>query len=85
MGRGPPQPDKKKDGAVHLTLLDPDTQEPEVAGNIAREAESGGTDAIMVGGSTGATGVVVEETVKAIKAACSLPVILFPANPGGSV
>ena len=73
----------KKDGAVHLTLLDPDTQEPEVAGNIAREAESGGTDAIMVGGSTGATGVVVEETVKAIKAACSLPVILFPANPGG--
>ena len=73
----------KKDGAVHLTLLDPDTQEPEAAGNIAREAESGGTDAIMVGGSTGATGVVVEETVKAIKAACSLPVILFPANPGG--
>ena len=73
----------KKDGAVHLTLLDPDTQEPEVAGNIAREAESGGTDAIMVGGSTGATGVIVEETVKAIKAACSLPVILFPANPGG--
>ena len=73
----------KKDGAVHLTLLDPDTQEPEVAGNIAKEAESGGTDAIMVGGSTGATGVVVEETVKAIKAACSLPVILFPANPGG--
>jgi len=73
----------KKDGAVHLTLLDPDTQEPEVAGKIAREAESGGTDAIMVGGSTGATGVVVEETVKAIKAACSLPVILFPANPGG--
>jgi len=72
-----------KDGAVHLTLLDPDTQRPEVAGNMAREAESGGTDAIMVGGSTGATGVVVEETVKAIKAACSLPVILFPASPGG--
>ena len=73
----------KKDGAVHLTLLDPDSQQPEVAGNMAKEAEAGGTDAIMVGGSTGATGVVVEETVKAIKAACSLPVILFPANPGG--
>ncbi|GFO96872.1 geranylgeranylglyceryl phosphate synthase [groundwater metagenome] len=73
----------EKDGAVHLTLLDPDSQQPEVAGNMAREAELGGTDAIMVGGSTGATGLVVEETVKAIKAACSLPVILFPANPGG--
>jgi len=37
----------------------------------------------MVGGSTGATGYVVEETVKAIKSACSLPVILFPANAAG--
>ncbi|MBU4339379.1 MAG: geranylgeranylglyceryl/heptaprenylglyceryl phosphate synthase [Euryarchaeota archaeon] len=73
----------EKDGAVHLTLLDPDSQQPEVAGNMAREAELGGTDAIMVGGSTGATGLVVDETIKSIKAACSLPVILFPANPGG--
>ncbi len=71
----------EKDGAVHLTLLDPDSQQPDVAGNMAREAELGGTDAIMVGGSTGATGRVVDETVKAIKAACSLPNILFPANP----
>lgn len=73
----------EKDGAVHLTLLDPDSQQPEVAGNMAQEAELGGTDAIMVGGSTGATGLVVDETIKAIKEACSLPVILFPANPGG--
>ncbi len=73
----------QKKGAVHLTLIDPDSQAPEVAGHIAREAEGGGTDAIMVGGSTGATGATVEQTVKAIKAACSLPVILFPANAGG--
>jgi len=73
----------EKEGAVHLTLIDPDSQLPEVAGKIAAQAASGGTDAIMVGGSTGATGVTVEETVKAIKAACSLPVILFPANAAG--
>lgn len=73
----------EKEGAVHLTLLDPDSQEPGIAATIAREAESGGTDAIMVGGSTGATGATVEETVKAIKSACSLPVILFPGNAGG--
>ncbi len=73
----------EKEGAVHLTLIDPDSQPPEVAGKIAAQAASGGTDAIMVGGSTGATGVTVEETVKAIKAACSLPVILFPANAAG--
>ncbi len=73
----------ENEGAVHLTLIDPDSQSPEVAGKIAAQAASGGTDAIMVGGSTGATGVTVEETVKAIKAACSLPVILFPANAAG--
>ena len=71
------------EGAVHLTLIDPDSQPPAIAGKIAAQAASGGTDAIMVGGSTGATGVTVEETVKAIKAASSLPVILFPANAAG--
>jgi len=70
-------------GAVHLTLIDPDSQPPEVAGKIAHEAYLGGTDAIMVGGSTGATGAAVEQTVRAIKSACDLPVILFPANAGG--
>jgi len=73
----------EKEGAVHLTLIDPDSQLPKVAGKIAREAFLGGTDAIMVGGSTGATGVTVEQTVQAIKSACDLPVILFPANAGG--
>lgn len=72
----------EKEGAVHLTLIDPDSQSPGVAGKIAKEASLGGTDAIMVGGSTGATGATVEHTVRAIKKACRLPVILFPANAG---
>ena len=73
----------EKEGAVHLTLLDPDSQSPELAGKIAKEAYLGGTDAIMVGGSTGATGTTVEQTVQAIKSVCDLPVILFPGNAGG--
>lgn len=73
----------EKEGAVHLTLLDPDSQLPEVAGKMAKEAFLGGTDAIMIGGSTGATGTTVEQTVQAVKSACDLPVILFPANAGG--
>ncbi|MCZ7385456.1 MAG: geranylgeranylglyceryl/heptaprenylglyceryl phosphate synthase [Candidatus Methanoperedens sp.] len=73
----------EKEGAVHLTLIDPDSQLPEEAGKIAREAFLGGTDAIMVGGSMGATGATVEQTVQAIKSACDLPVILFPANAAG--
>ncbi len=72
----------EKEGAVHLTLIDPDSQHPEVARKIAQEAACGGTDAIMVGGSTGTTGVTVEQTVHAIKSNCNLPVILFPANAG---
>jgi len=75
----------EKEGAVHLTLLDPDTQAPEVAGKMAQEAFFGGTDAIMVGGSMGATGATVEQTVQAIKSVCDLPVILFPANAAGLV
>jgi len=73
----------EKEGAVHLTLIDPDSQLPGEAGKIAREASLGGTDAIMVGGSMGATGATVEQTVQAIKSACDLPVILFPANAAG--
>ncbi len=73
----------EKQGAVHLTLLDPDSQTPDEAAEMAKEAILGGTDAIMVGGSTGATGATVEQTVRAIKAACDLPVVLFPANAGG--
>jgi len=73
----------EKEGAVHLTLLDPDSQAPEAAGKMAQEAFLGGTDAIMVGGSMGATGATVEQTVQAIKSACDLPVILFPANAAG--
>ena len=71
------------EGAVHLTLLDPDSQAPDLAGKMAQEAFLGGTDAIMVGGSMGATGATVKQTVQAIKSACDLPVILFPANAAG--
>ncbi|MHA1349186.1 MAG: geranylgeranylglyceryl/heptaprenylglyceryl phosphate synthase, partial [Candidatus Odinarchaeia archaeon] len=56
----------KKDGAVHLTLIDPDytRQTPEEAGVIAELAVKAGTDAIMVGGSTA---LEIDTTVKAIK------------------
>lgn len=70
-------------GAAHLTLLDPDSQSPEKAASLACAAESGGTDGIMVGGSVGATGSLLEDTVKAIKEATGLPVILFPSSSAG--
>ncbi|MCK9565996.1 MAG: geranylgeranylglyceryl/heptaprenylglyceryl phosphate synthase [Methanothrix sp.] len=70
-------------GAGHLTLIDPDSQSPVQAGAMARAAEQGGTDAIMVGGSVGAAGILLHETVRAIKEKTDLPVILFPSSVAG--
>lgn len=73
----------KTQGAAHLTLIDPNSQSPQTAGNMAAQAAQGGTDAIMVGGSTGASGNVLDSTINAIKEQTDLPVILFPASAGG--
>lgn len=70
----------RREGAAHLTLIDPAKQEPRVAGEMAKDAEIAGTDGIMVGGSTKATGKILDETILAIKHACALPVILFPSS-----
>jgi phosphoglycerol geranylgeranyltransferase len=70
-------------GAAHLTLIDPDFQNPFEAGQIAEAAALGGTDALMVGGSVGASGTLLEETVEQIKARTKLPVILFPSSAAG--
>ena len=70
-------------GAGHLTLIDPDSQSPSEAGTIAQAAAKGGTDGIMVGGSVGAAGVLLHETVQEIKKKTDLPVILFPSSVAG--
>ncbi|WP_457752850.1 phosphoglycerol geranylgeranyltransferase [Thermococcus sp.] len=68
---------------LHFVLLDPDDVSPEEASKIAQMCEEVGVDAVMVGGSTGAEGEVLDEVVKAIKESSSLPVILFPGSHGG--
>jgi len=69
-------------GRLHFTLIDPDKQAPAKAGELARLAESLGSDAIMVGGST-AGGKLTDECTKAVKESCRLPTILFPSKAGG--
>jgi len=73
----------KHDGAIHLTLLDPEKTSPEHAAKTALKAEKDRTAAIMVGGSTVTSTQQLEETVKAIKEAVKVPVILFPNNITG--
>lgn len=72
-----------KDGKVHLTLIDPASQTPEQAAAIALAAVEGGSDAIMIGGSTGASGTLLDETVIKIKEQVDVPTILFPGSSAG--
>jgi len=73
----------RRGGAVHITLVDPDKTSPKSASRLAHNAESGGTAAIMVGGSTIVSTSRLDNVVKAIKKAVEIPVILFPNNVTG--
>ena len=74
--------ERRRKGPLHMTLLDPDKQSPQDAADMSSEAAAAGTDAIMIGGSTGVTQEKVDATILAIKKAVRIPVILFPANAG---
>jgi phosphoglycerol geranylgeranyltransferase len=67
---------------LHMTLIDPAIDRGDDAARRAQAAARAGTDAIMVGGSTGYTPADLDGTVGAIKAAVGLPVILFPTSAG---
>ena len=65
---------------MHMTLIGPAKQSASASAEIAAKACRAGTDAIMVGGSTGVTQENLDETVGQIKRACKLPVIYFPSG-----
>jgi phosphoglycerol geranylgeranyltransferase len=65
---------------LHMTLIDPAKQEPGKAADIAALAERLGTDAVMVGGSTGVNQDNLDNTILAIKKVCHVPVIYFPSG-----
>lgn len=73
--------DKIGQGTIHMALLDPDKQSPEEAGKLAALAKEAGTDAIMIGGSTGVNSDNLGETAKAIREMSGLPSIHFPGGP----
>ena len=64
---------------LHFTLIDPDEQTPEEALKIATEAIEGGTDGILIGGST-VDGNDVDNTCKILSENIAVPVIIFPGN-----
>ena len=70
---------KEEAGQLFL-IVDPPNQTPELAGRICAIAEKAGVSAIGVGGSLGAQGKLLDDTLDAIKDKCKLPTILFPGN-----
>ncbi|MDR0887732.1 MAG: geranylgeranylglyceryl/heptaprenylglyceryl phosphate synthase [Candidatus Methanoplasma sp.] len=74
--------DRISKGTIHLALLDPDKQDSAEAGRIAKKIKDAGTDAIMIGGSTGVTSDNLGATARAIKETSGLPTIHFPGGPG---
>jgi phosphoglycerol geranylgeranyltransferase len=73
----------RKNGAIHITLIDPEKVTSASASRVAKEAESCETAAIMVGGSTSISVSHLDRVVKAVKRTVEIPVILFPNNVTG--
>jgi phosphoglycerol geranylgeranyltransferase len=73
--------DRLRRGPLHMTLIDPDKKDGAVAARVAAAAVALGSDAIMLGGSTGISPQKMDETVRAVKAAVPVPTIIFPESP----
>ncbi|MFA5357463.1 MAG: geranylgeranylglyceryl/heptaprenylglyceryl phosphate synthase [archaeon] len=70
----------KEEAGMLFLVIDPPNQHPEKAGKIAKIAEKAGVHAIAVGGSLGAQGKLLDDTVLEMKRSSALPIILFPGN-----
>jgi phosphoglycerol geranylgeranyltransferase len=72
----------EEDGALLLALIDPDKQPFEKGANVARAAYEGGADVILVGGSIGAQGMILDKTTKLIRENVDVPIVIFPGSVG---
>jgi len=70
-------------GALLSSLIDPDKQSGEIAVKVAKQSYENDADVILVGGSIGAQGSELDDTVKLIREAVPLPVVLFPGSIAG--
>jgi phosphoglycerol geranylgeranyltransferase len=71
------------EGAVHMTLVDPERITPAQASRVAENSKISGTSAVMIGGSTFVSQAHLDDVVKAIKRVVKIPTILFPNNVTG--
>ncbi|MFH1786901.1 MAG: geranylgeranylglyceryl/heptaprenylglyceryl phosphate synthase [archaeon] len=72
---------KAEEGCLFFGVIDPvDHLSIESAVKAAVQTYKDGADAIVVGGSIGAQGFILNRTIKGIKEQTDAPVILFPGN-----
>ncbi|MEM3556151.1 MAG: geranylgeranylglyceryl/heptaprenylglyceryl phosphate synthase [Candidatus Micrarchaeia archaeon] len=73
----------ERNGALLFVLIDPlDYQSLDRAVQTAKEACEAGADIILIGGSIGVQGEVLDEVTKRVKESINIPVVLFPGNIG---
>lgn len=74
---------KARREVLHFTLIDPEKTSPTQALRNAEEMEKNGTDAILIGGSTGVTERLLDNIILELKKNINIPIILFPGNISG--
>lgn len=68
-------------GGLLFALIDPvDYKSPKEAVSAGQQAAEGGADIVLIGGSMGVQGELLDTVTKSIKEKVSVPVVLFPGN-----
>lgn len=68
-------------GAMLFGLIDPvDFKSEDIAIKTAKEIAKGGADIVLLGGSTGAQGELLDNVALNIKEVIDIPLVLFPGN-----
>ncbi len=68
-------------GALLFSLIDPvDYDSTDAVVRTAKEVGDGGADVILLGGSIGAAGTLLDTVAKGIKEVIDVPLVLFPGN-----
>ena len=73
----------KEQGAIHLTLLDPEKVTGSTVRALAKAVNKSGSSGIMVGGSTAVSVYHIDEIITAMKKHTKLPIIIFPNDVAG--
>jgi len=75
----------KRKKALLFVLIDSEISEVKSAVKLAKDVEKIGASAILVGGSSATDQLGMAQTVKILKKALKIPIILFPGNVTGVV